>query len=390
MSFTERREQAKAQFDEANRLYESGDRAGAMQTLRDAIAQAPDLPWLHDELGHALTWRHDYWHNPTQQQQLIDSGELDEAIVCWNKALELGIVSHWTLFNLGHAHTAKGEYDKAAEFLGRSIDLKTADHYPEHAKAYGDSGTRKGPDFILIGATKCGTTSLYEYMRHHPQVLPAVWKEIEYFRFPERGLDWYLSHFPKIPDSDTRFVTGEASTCYMSIWDAKTQVREAFPDAKLIALVRDSVDKTISHAHHDRKIGVESRTMEQAITDELDILEKLDRPWHEAEEYWKTQRGYVWLSMYVYFLENWLTEIPKEQLLVIPSEDLYGKPAETLTKVYEHLGLPDHQLDEYPVFLKGSYERKNDPIRQRLLEFFEPHTARLEELLGRRLDWQRA
>jgi hypothetical protein len=95
----------------------------------------------------------------------------------------------------------------------------------------------------------------------------------------------------------------------------------------------------------------------------------------------------VWLSLYYYFLENWESEFPREQLLVIPSEDLYGKPGETLTKVYKHLGLPDHQLDNYEVHLKGNYERKDEPIRERLAKFFAPHNAKLEEMLGRKLDW---
>lgn len=381
---------AKALLEKARQLYSDGKREEAIAAIRQGLELQPDRPILHDELGHALTYMHDYWLNPELCQQLLDDGTIDEAIQSWNRGLELGVVSHWTEFQLGHALTAKGDFAGAARHLARAIDLKTAAHYPEHVAKYGESGQRKGPDFIIIGATKCGTTSLYEYMRAHPQVLPAIWKEIEYFRFPERGEQWYLSHFPRIPDGDTRFVTGEASTCYMSIWDAKTRVHDAYPDVRLIALVRDPVDKTISHCYHDRKIGCEHRSMEEALTRELDILEALDRPWHDAEEYWKTERGYVWLSMYYWFLENWLTVFPKEQLLVIPSEDLYAEPAETLSRVYAHLGLPDHRLDDYEVHLKGEYERKKDPIRERLARFFEPHTARLEELLGRRLDWQRA
>ena len=374
-------------LEQAHEHWQNGDQPACVAACREALALMPDRPLFHDELGHALSFKHDYWHNPEQRDQLVANGVLDEAIACWRKALDLGWTSHWTEFNLAYALTAKGEFDAAAEHLARGIDLKTAQHYPEHFAKFGSSGERKGPDFIIIGATKCGTTSLYEYMRQHPQVLPAIWKEIEYFRFPERGKQWYLSHFPRIPDGEQRFVTGEASTCYMSIWDAKTKVHSEYPNSKLIALVRDPVSKSISHVHHDRKIGCEHRTVEQAITEELDILEALDRPWHDAEEYWKTQRGYVWLSLYYYFLENWLTEFPKEQLLVIPSEDLYGKPGETLTKVYQHLELPDHQLDNYEVHLKGNYERNDDPVRERLARFFAPHNEKLEEFMGRKLDW---
>ena len=377
---------AHALLEVAHKHWQDGDQKSCVAVCREALAMQPDRPVFHDELGHALSFKHDYWHNPEHRDQLVRDGVLDEAIACWNRAIGLGWESHWTEFNLAYAHTAKGDFETAAKHLARATDLKTAQHYPDVVAKHGSDCERKGPDFIIIGATKCGTTSLYEYMRQHPQVLPAIWKEIEYFRFPERGKEWYLSHFPRMPAGE-KFVTGEASTCYMSIWDCKTLVHAEYPNAKLIALVRDPVSKTISHAHHDRKIGCESRTAEQAINEELDILEALDNPWHDAEEYWKTQRGYVWLSLYYYFLENWESEFPREQLLVIPSEDLYGKPGETLSKVYKHLGLPDHQLDNYEVHLKGNYERKDEPIRERLAKFFAPHNAKLEEMLGRKLDW---
>jgi tetratricopeptide (TPR) repeat protein len=375
-------------YEASKNLYAKGNRAAAIETLRAAISQEPGRMLLHDELGHALTFQHDYWHNPEQTQALLEDGTIDAALDAWFRALDLGLESHWTEFNIGHALTCKSEFERAARHIRRATDLRTAQHFPEVAQMDPAGGEVRGPDFICIGATKCGTTSLYEYLRHHPQVLPAVWKEIEYFRFPERGPDWYLAHFPRIPRGGPRFVSGEASTCYMSIYDAKSLIRAAHPDVRLLALVRDPVGKTISHCHHDRSIGCESRSMEEAITEELDILEALADPWGDAEEYWKTQRGYVWLSLYSYFLENWLTEFPREQLLVIPSEDLYADPASTLSKVYAHLDLPDHRMEDYEVHLRGSYDREQTPIQDRLSRFFAPHNRRLEDLLGRQLHWQ--
>lgn len=375
-------------YAESKALYSAGNRAEALRVLRSALELEPDRMLLLDELGHVLTFQHDYWHNPDLTQELLADGTIDAALDAWFRSLDLGLDSHWTEFNVGHALTCKGDYARAARHIRRATDIRTAQHYPDVVGLDPAGGDVRGPDFICIGATKCGTTSLYEYLRHHPQVLPAVWKEIEYFRFPERGRDWYLAHFPRIPRSDTRFVTGEASTCYMSIYDAKSLIHAAHPDVKLLALVRDPVDKTISHCHHDRKIGCESRSMEEAIHEELDILEALADPWGDVEEYWKTQRGYAWLSMYSYFLENWLTAFPREQLLVIPSEELYADPEATLGSVYAHLDLPDHRLPEYEVHLPGSYSREASPVRERLSRFFAPHNRRLEDLLGRSLHWQ--
>lgn len=383
-------QEAKQLVAKSQDLHNDGRFEEAVDACRQAVALQPERPWFHDELAQALTRRHDYFFNPELCQQLIDSGELAEAVREWRVAMDLGWGGHFASLGLGHALTCLGDYEAAAKHLRLATDMKTRDHYPEHHAKYGESGTVKGPDFVIIGATKCGTTSLYEYMKDHPQVLPAIWKEIEYYRFPERGREWYLSHFPRIPDGETRFLTGEASTCYIGMREAKPLMFEQHPDVKLMALVRDPVDKAISHCHHDRKLGVETRTVDEALTEELDILEALDSPWPDAGDYWKTQRGYVWHGLYAFFIEDWVSMFPKENMLVIPSEDLYGKPAETLARVFKHLGLPNHELAEYKVHLQGSYEKKKDePVRDRLIRYFAPYTKRLEELIGRELDWQK-
>ena len=377
---------AQALLDEALDQWRRGNQPASVTACRRALALEADDPHVHDQLAHALTFRHDYWLNPDLCSRLVADGTIDEAIAHWRRAEALAWKDDWTELCLGHALTAKQDYAAAAAHLAQAVDIKTARQLPSHD----GSGTRKGPDFLIIGATKCGTTSLYEYLAQHPLVLPAIWKEIEYFRFPERGKHWYLSHYPRIPEGKERYITGEASTCYMSIWDAKSRVHAEFPHARLIALMRDPVAKAISHAHHDRKIGCEQRTAEQALNEELDILEALERPWHDAEDYWRTQRGYVWLALYYYFLENWLTVFSREQLLLIPSEELYSDPGATLTRVYRHLGLPDHRLDEYEVHLKGNYDQRRDgALRERLARFFAPHNERLYELMGRELAWTR-
>ena len=390
MSLVDPRQRAKELIEQAERALSQGLQTGAVAFARQAVATAPDWRYAHVVLGQMLTFNHDYWHNAEQCQQLLRDGVLDEAIASWHRAVSTGFEDDWTQLCYAHALTAKGQYKQAAVQLRRGIEYLIRAKRPDYVREHWAKGAATGPDFLIIGATKCGTTSLYEYMCEHPQVLPAIWKEIEYFRFPERGVEWYLSHFPRVPDGGTRYLSGEASTCYMSIFDAKTAVRAQFPNTKLIALVRDPVGKAISHFHHDVKIGCEHRSYEQALTRELDVLEGIKQPLHDSEYYWKTERGYVWLGMYVYFLENWLTAFPREQLLVIPSEDLYGKPAETLTKVFQFLGLPDHRLAKYDVHLQGNYEKKaDDPMRERLKRFFAPHNERLEQLLGRQLDWQK-
>jgi hypothetical protein len=185
------------------------------------------------------------------------------------------------------------------------------------------------------------------------------------------------------------FLTGEASSCYLSLWDAKDLIYQRYPDIRLIALLRDPVDKAISHVHHDVKLGCEHRSVDVAINTELDILEALDDPFHDAADYWQSERGYVWLGLYAYMLENWLTRFSREQLLIIPSEDLWQRPEATVADAFRFLGIAPHQLPDYEVHLPGAYDRsKPEPVRERLRLFFRRHNEALFNLLGHTLDWQ--
>ena len=382
---------AEALVAEGKALHARGRFDEDIEACRRAVALCPQRATFHNQLAEALTHRgFEYIYNLALCDELRQKGHIDEAIREWRQAIRIGWSGYGIQFAIALALTSLGNYDEAAKYMRIATDLKTQEDYPHHWATYGAAGESRGPDFMIIGATKCGTTSLYEYMKGHPQVLPAILKEIDYFRLPERGRQWYLSHFPRIPDAGVRFVTGEASTCNLCLSDCKDRVLADYPSTRLIALLRDPVDKAISHFHHDLKAGFEHRTLEEAIAQELDILEARYRyPWEDPETFWKTQRGYVWSSMYAYFLEDWLTVFPQEQLLVLLSEDLYTKPAETTARVYAHLGLPDHRLASYDIHYKGDYEKKVDPrLRERLARFFAPHNARLEEILGRRLPWQ--
>ncbi len=107
------------------------------------------------------------------------------------------------------------------------------------------------PDFMIIGAPKCGTTSLFEYLCGHPNVARPRRKEIHYFdeRF-ERGLAWYRRHFPLVEKPQ---ITGEATTAYLFAKNTPARAAALVPDAKLIAVLRDPVRRVISHYWHNKR-----------------------------------------------------------------------------------------------------------------------------------------
>ncbi len=111
------------------------------------------------------------------------------------------------------------------------------------------------PQFIIIGAMKSGTTVLYDFICSHPRVQKATEKEIHYFSlYPYEGEKWYLDHF----SGDSEMVYGEASPTYFHVANTLSiprSIKEFSQDIKLILIVRDPVERAVSHFFHYQKIN---------------------------------------------------------------------------------------------------------------------------------------
>src|SRR5690606_33886153 len=116
------------------------------------------------------------------------------------------------------------------------------------------------PDFIIVGAQKAGTTSLFHYLSEHPQIISPYKKEVHYFDGglnPEidtfkKGEKWYRSNFPRKPKSKS-IKTFEASPLYLFNPLAPQRIKDLLPNVKLIILLRDPVERAISQYHHENK-----------------------------------------------------------------------------------------------------------------------------------------
>ena len=245
--------------------------------------------------------------------------------------------------------------------------------------AEGDPGTGALPDFVIIGAPKCGTTFLYHLLSKHPHVEPAAFKEPHYFDlFFDKGIEWYRQCFPQPQWKDgRRTVIGEATPGYLSSPQAPQRLAEVIPQARLIALLRNPIDRMYS-AYQFFKVrhGRETGTFEETI-----------ETWFDRSHGERLIRE----GVYVDHLLRWSKFFSDEQMLVLKSEDFFERPQETLKRVLDFLDLPD--WDPQPSELqdkrnKGSYEQRIDPTtRQRLEEYFEPHNRRLYEYLGVDFGW---
>ena len=240
------------------------------------------------------------------------------------------------------------------------------------------------PDFLVIGAQKAGTTALYAYLRWHPGITGPSWKEVSFFdRHWWRGEAWYRGQFPLRAGEQ---LVGEASPSYLFHPLAPERARSLVPGAKLIALVRNPVDRAYSQYQHEVALGREPLSFEDALAAEE------ERTRGEAERLAADPRAFsrAWWDhtysargRYAEQLERWLAVYPREQLLVVATEELGERPAETYASILAFLGAAPHELVEYPRVFDRDYEPMRPETRAALAEAFTDPNRRLEALLGR-------
>jgi hypothetical protein len=253
------------------------------------------------------------------------------------------------------------------------------------------ASARPLPDFLIIGAQKAGTTALYAYLRRHPAITGPSWKEVSYFdRHYGRGEAWYRGNFPNRVRARGKLV-GEASPSYIFHPLGPERVKALVPEARLVALVRHPVDRALSHYNHEVALGREPLRFEDALDAEEDRLrgeeERLAAdPSYFSHAWWS--HAYKSRGRYAEQLERWLAVFPREQLLILPSEDLGGEPERTHARVLDFLGVVPHRLDAYPRVYERQYEAMSPETRERLAAEFEAPNRRLYELLGRDLGWR--
>jgi hypothetical protein len=244
------------------------------------------------------------------------------------------------------------------------------------------------PDFVIIGGKKCGTTFLYHLLGQHPLVEPAASKELHFFDalFEQESVEWYRQCFPAPRWEDgRRTITGEASP-YMANRPAPERMAGVVPGARLIALLRNPVERTYSDYQMVTRKDREHKTFEEAVG----LQQTADAEGEEGANL-NDDSEYLSRSVYVDQLTRWAEFFPREQMLVLKSEDFFDDPKGTLKTALEFLDLPEWEPDASKLEIKrnaGRYEDDMNPqTRRRLEEYFEPHNRRLYDFLSKDFGW---
>ena len=260
------------------------------------------------------------------------------------------------------------------------------------------AGARVLPDFLIIGTQRGGTTSLYNYLAGHPCVGRALTKELRYFDVGYHlGPRWYRSRFPTAANLAVRRwrhgggMTGEASPDYLFYPHASARLASLLPGARQVVLLRDPVERAWSHWWHQVRRGHEDLSFDDAVAAEDSRLTAglLDVTGAGVGSltYHDHHHSYVTRGIYAPQLERWWRFVPREQTLVLRSEDLFEQPAAVFARVQAFIGLPPWERPSYDSFNGMASGAMSDTTRALLTDRFRPHNQRLEELLERPLGW---
>jgi len=246
---------------------------------------------------------------------------------------------------------------------------------------------RKLPDFLIIGAQKGGTTSLYDYLIQHPDISSAFRKEVHFFdKNYDKGISWYTSFFPF---REKAGITGEASPFYLYHPLVPKRVKEDLGNIKLIVLLRDPVQRAFSHYKMEKRRGIEKLSFQEALEKEeerlIDGQEKLlsGRFSHNHQFHSYLDRG-----KYAEQLKRWFEIFPKENFYIAKSEAFFSDPKSTYKEVLNFLGLePKGDIELTP--LNTDKSRTKIPIenKQYLDQYFQKENEKLMKLIGDKFSW---
>lgn len=246
------------------------------------------------------------------------------------------------------------------------------------------------PTFVIAGAQKSGTTSLADTMRQHRQIQLSRPKELHFFdRHFDRGLEWYASKFHPEPQATQ---VGEATPAYMYDPVARKRLTATLPEARIVVILRNPVDRAYSHYWHKRRLGGEHLpSFEEAVAAEPERL---------AADDVRSRIGFAYVDRghYARQIDDLVAHHGHERVHVMLLDDLVSDRVPTLERLLTFLDIDPAAAEGMKVkkhnrFRAGTaadapddaYPPMAPETRARLAEVYAESNARLAELLGREL-----
>ena len=232
--------------------------------------------------------------------------------------------------------------------------------------------------FVIAGTQRAGTTTLYVYLRQHPEICMPARKELHFFDNEElwRSPPAYDSYHAAFPVAPSHRLLGEATPIYMYWEPALPRMRDYNPALKLIVILRNPVTRAYSHWNHERQAGRETLSFREALLAEQARSD-------QARPAQLRHSSYVQRGMYTGQLRRIWANFPVEQTLVLRTDDLGTALGGVLARIAGFLEVrPFFPLRAITAHARG-YEAPMDASDRRyLVGVFEQEIRELERLLG--------
>ena len=237
------------------------------------------------------------------------------------------------------------------------------------------------PDFLGLGTQKGGTTTLHCLLGQHPDVYLPACKEVHFFdQNYNAGEHWYRDRFQGAQPAQR---CGDITPFYLFHPDVPERIHQHLPNARLIVLLRDPVERAISQVFHAQRLGFEPLPVDEALAAEQGRLAT-------GDAYSFQKHSYLSRSLYLEQLDRYETIFPREQLLILRSEDLFSTPESVWQKLLSFLKLQ-------PIDWPGAMPRANagdglgdriDPaLRQQLRQQLAETVAGVRSRYGITWEW---
>lgn len=248
------------------------------------------------------------------------------------------------------------------------------------------------PHFIILGAQRAGTTSFYKYLTAHPAIAGARNKEVHFYdNNYSRGYSWYRAQFPL---QRPGIIAGEASPYYLfhplvhqRIKNDAQIYAEGVP--KFIVLLRDPVERAISHYKQVIRLGIETLSFAEAIaSEEKRLVNQVEMTVNDDKFYSSALQhfSYIARGRYIEQVEAWLSLFPAGQFLFLKSEDMYADPASALKKALTFLNVDCNDQIIAEIDFKQHNSTESRQFDKKLIEdlqhYFRPYNERLDARIG--------
>jgi Sulfotransferase domain len=264
--------------------------------------------------------------------------------------------------------------------------------WASHATGTATAQARLLPGFLIVGAQRCGTTSLAKALFQHPQVRrPFGRKGIHYFDVGyHHGMAWYRGHFP-LAWPNASVITGESSPYYMFHPLAPQRIATDLPGARLVVALRDPAERAYSAHAHELARGFETEPFERALELEAERLAGADEALREGRmrsSHSHQHHAYLARGYYICQLERLEALFGRDRIHVVDSAVFFARPASEFGRLLAFL-----RLSSIPAVRFGRHNARDrapmpPSLLRRLEDHFAPYDERLATWLGHAPSWR--